>query len=172
MDKQVFLWESLVAYINTYEYLIWSTSGVCSLIFVTSVVLLSKKLGVLGNNPSVRLSWPSLLVVTILLCIGTFISNLYIHTSIAKFFSTLYQQKETLDYSLKWSKYGDKVSIYDIVEYFKIIRENKLTCYSILSLAFCGLSVITIFFWFILNIPFRAFCKNKGDVPNGQVKGT
>lgn len=160
MDKQTFLWESLVAYINTHEYLIWSTSGVCSLIFVTSVVLLTKKLGVLGNNPSVRFSWPSLLVVTILLCIGTFISNYFIYANIGDFFSTLYQQKKIQDFCYMWEANG-KVPIDKIVKYFGGVREEVLTPLSLTSLLGCVLSSICISIWFILNSRIWLFLRSK-----------
>lgn len=151
------IWDSLRAYIDSYDIVYYSTNGICSLIFLTSITALSRNFGVFDGILRVNktcLEWLStlLLLLSIAFCIATFVLNFYIQNYLAGFFKSIYVQKEIEGVNCcKWEKL-DKDSLNGILEYYGNIQNEKIIGMVDNSIWYCVVSSVLIFAWFAIRV--------------------
>ena len=160
MGKSQVIWDSLLAYIDTYEVVVYSTSGLCSVIFLTSIAVLSKKFGLLEQISQVTLSCADyistgLLFFSVIFCIATFVSNFYLQNALSEFWKPIFlpdvpDPKGCCD----WDKWNDN-SIEILVNYFRDTHNQKLRGLTAGSFIFSGISSALLFLWFMIQMLLR-----------------
>ena len=161
MEKTQIIWDALLAYIHTYDVIFYSTNGICSLIFLACVAVLSKDLGVFGGRIQIELRWLDListvfLLLSIVFCIVVFISNFYLQVAISGFFEPIFMQKATAtENCCKWDGV-DKFKMDEVVQHFRATHNEKIKCLVEYSISFCAFSSGSIAIWFAIRT-IRAF---------------
>lgn len=127
----------LMKFIESYEVVISSTNGVCSLIFGASVFLMSRKIGIVLDGSVVVFSYSWMLITAMILCSITFVLNFLIEGTIANFFSEMYQ-----------GKYDKNCAGFSPKDYFQTcVREKRLSYLSSGSLFSCFFSLCFMIGW-------------------------
>ena len=135
-------------YIDSYEVVISSTNGVCSLIFGASVFLMSRKFGIVRDDSVAVFSYSWMLITAMILCSLTFFLNFLIEGVIANFFSDMYQQK-----------YEESCAGLSPTDYFqKNMREKRLRYLAPGSLLSCFFSLCFMIGWCVIHVKKSGHC--------------
>lgn len=161
MEKTQIIWDALLAYIHSYDVVFYSTNGICSVIFLACVAVLSKDLGVFGGRIQIELcrldlTSTTFLLLSIVFCVVVFINNFYLQMAISGFFEPIFLQKATATANCcKWDGL-DKFEMDKVVRYFEDTHNEQIKYLVEKSIWFCASSSGSIAIWFAIRT-FKAF---------------
>ena len=142
----------LLKYIDQYSSLIESTNGICATIFVISVALILRRIGIITDKVIGAVPHCWLLYISAASSLTAFGANFIVEETISNFFNVMYKNNGSEAYQFCSCVWGSSVSITDerILSYFKCIRKECL--FVPLNFAFFSFitSSITMLAWFIV----------------------
>lgn len=168
MEKQQVVWDSLLAFIDTYEVVYYSTNGVCSLVFLTCIAMLSKKFGVPEGRIQVNFSKfelisVCLLVLSMLFCIVVFFCNFYLQSHLADYFYSITRQKNVgiIDCNV-WDKW-DESSVERLTSCFKDTHNSNIKNLVYCSIISMVVASFLLLIWFFLQVikNYRSYISEK-----------
>ena len=140
----------LMRYIDTYDVFTGSINASCYFLFGVMVFLEKENiLGITSNDSGRKLAHPCLFIACSAFCLAAFVSNFYIHTKIAGFFSAMYQQESKIE----------GCGLQSSLEYFhSCVRGGNFDNLGIATLAeisfmflFCAFLSVLAWFWLELK---------------------
>lgn len=141
----------LIRYIETYDYFVYSTQGIAAFIFGFATWFLVKTYGITERSNVQKLPGSWLLIVCLLFCVVTSVSNFTMRGSIATFYSDAYKFEMTKKSEICKTD-EEEYNLEKPSHFFHYcVRENSLRFLARLSFISCLIAFISIIAWFLLQ---------------------